>query len=71
MGSGRWANAGGVPVGGAPQNWVHIAEHRDAWRECVVKLAKFHYNYRDPDEQVEYKIRPATPEKPSAEQAES
>ena len=47
---------------------VHIAEHRDFWRECVVKAAKFHYNYRDPDEQVEYKIRPATPEKPSAEQ---
>ena len=34
----------------------------------MVKAAKFHYNYRDPDEQVEYKIRPATPEKPSAEQ---
>ena len=50
------------------ENWVHIAEHRDFWRECVVKAAKFHYNYRDPDEQVEYKIRPATPEKPSAEQ---
>jgi hypothetical protein len=29
---------------------------------------KFQYNYRDPDEQVEYKIRPATPKKPSAEQ---
>ena len=49
------------------ENWVHIAEHRDFWRECVVKPAKFHYNYRDPDEQVECKIRPATPEKPSAE----
>jgi hypothetical protein len=48
------------------KNWVHIAEHRDFWRECVVKAAKFHYNYRDPDEQVEYKIRPATPEKISA-----
>ena len=34
------------------ENWVHIAEHRDFWRECVVKAAKFHYNYRDPDEQV-------------------
>jgi hypothetical protein len=33
----------------------------------VVKAAKFHYNYRDPDEQVEYKTRPATPGKPSAE----
>jgi hypothetical protein len=50
------------------KNWVHIAEHRDFWRECVVKAAKFHYNYRDPDEQVEYKTRPATPKKPSAEQ---
>jgi hypothetical protein len=33
----------------------------------VVKAAKFRYDYRDPDEQVEYKTRPATPEKPSAE----
>jgi hypothetical protein len=44
------------------KNWVHIAEHRDFWRECVVKPAKFHYDYRDPDEQVEYKTRPATQE---------
>jgi hypothetical protein len=50
------------------KNWVHIAEYRDAWREFVVKPAKFHYNYRGPDEQVEDKIRPATPKKPSAEQ---
>jgi hypothetical protein len=49
------------------ENWVHIAEHRDFWRECVVKAAMFHHNYRDPDEQVEYKTRPATPEKPSSE----
>ena len=35
------------------KNWVHIAEHRDFWRECVVKPAKFHHNYRDPEEQVE------------------
>jgi hypothetical protein len=35
----------------------------------VGKPAKFHYNYRDPDEQVEYNTtRPATPEKISAEQ---
>ena len=34
----------------------------------MVKAAKFHHNYRDPEEQVEYKTRPATPEKPSAEQ---
>jgi hypothetical protein len=33
----------------------------------VVKAAKFHYDYRDPDEQAEYKTRPATPEKPSTE----
>ena len=26
----------------AYENWVHIAEHRDFWRECVVKEAKFH-----------------------------
>jgi hypothetical protein len=26
------------------KNWVHIAEHRDAWREFVVKAAKFHYS---------------------------
>jgi hypothetical protein len=32
------------------KNWVHIAEHRSFQRECVVKTAKFHYNYRDPDE---------------------
>ena len=57
-----------APNNACDENWVHIAEHRDFWRECVVKAAKFHYNYRDPDEQVEYKIRPATPEKPSAEQ---
>ena len=50
------------------ENWVHIAEHRDFWRECVVKAAKFHYNYRDPGEQVEYNTRPATPEKISVEQ---
>ena len=50
------------------KNWVHIAEHRDFWRECVVKAAKFHYNYRDPGEQVEYNTRPATPEKISVEQ---
>jgi hypothetical protein len=56
-----------APTDACDENWVHIAEHRDAWREFVVKPAKFHYNYRDPDEQVEYKIRPATPEKPSAE----
>jgi hypothetical protein len=24
------------------KNWVHIAEHRDFWREFVVKAAKFH-----------------------------
>ena len=35
------------------ENWVHIAEHRDFWREFVVKAAKFHFHYRDPDEQVE------------------
>jgi hypothetical protein len=57
-----------VPIDACDENWVHIAEHRDAWREFVVKATKFHYNYRDPDEQVKYKIRPATPEKPSAEQ---
>jgi hypothetical protein len=47
-------------------NWVHIAEHRDFWREGVVKAAKFHHNYRDLDEQVEYNT--ATPQKISAEQ---
>ena len=58
MGSGRRANAGG--------GTGECAGAR-AWREFVVKAAKFHYNYRDPDEQVEDKTRPATPEKLSAE----
>ena len=49
-----------APIDACDENWVHIAEHRDFWRECVVKPAKFHYNYRDSDEQVEYKTRPAT-----------
>jgi hypothetical protein len=37
-----------TPIDACDKNWVHIAEH--------VKAAKFHHNYRDPDEQVEYKL---------------
>jgi hypothetical protein len=42
-----------APTNACNENWVHIAEHRDFWREFVVKAAKFHFHYRDPDEQVE------------------
>jgi hypothetical protein len=28
-----------APTNACDENWVHIAEHRDFWRECV------HYNY--------------------------
>ena len=42
------------------------ASKTDFWREGVVKAAKFHHNYRDLDEQVEYNT--ATPQKISAEQ---
>ena len=35
-----------APIDACDKNWVHIAEHREFWRECVVKAAKFHYNYR-------------------------
>jgi hypothetical protein len=64
----RVYNRVAASIDACDNNWVHIVEHRDAWRECVVKPAKFHYNYRDPDEQIEYKTRPATPEKNFAEQ---
>jgi hypothetical protein len=56
----RVYNRVAASIDACDNNWVHIVEHRDAWRECVVKPAKFHYNYRDPDEQIEYKTRPAT-----------
>jgi hypothetical protein len=31
-----------APIDACDENLVHIAEHRDFWRECVVKPAKFH-----------------------------
>jgi hypothetical protein len=49
-------------------------EHRSIKTGKKISLAMlkadnfYDYNYRDPDEQVEYKTRPATPKKPSAEQ---